>query len=62
MEELIRIGAYRLGTDPDVDRAIALNPKLEAFLGQRPEEHTPLDHSFTLLSQILTPQPDVTTI
>ena len=26
MEELIRIGAYRTGADPQVDRAIALNP------------------------------------
>ena len=34
MEELIKIGAYRTGADPIVDRAIALNPALEAFLGQ----------------------------
>src|SRR6201999_1405185 len=34
MEELIRIGAYRAGADPLVDRAILLNPDLEAFLSQ----------------------------
>src|SRR6185312_7943682 len=43
MEELIRIGAYRQGSDPDVDRAIALNPEIENFLRQDKEEYTPLD-------------------
>ena len=38
MEELIRIGAYRAGADAEVDRAIALNPALEAFLSQDKDE------------------------
>ena len=29
MEELIRLGAYRKGSDPKVDRAIAINPQFE---------------------------------
>ena len=53
MEELIRIGAYRTGADPDVDRAIILNPAVEDFLRQGKDEYTPLDESFTLLGQIL---------
>jgi flagellum-specific ATP synthase len=53
MEELIRIGAYRQGADPDVDRAIQLNPSLEAFLSQSPDEATSLESSFAALSQIL---------
>ncbi len=53
MEELIRIGAYRAGADPDVDRAIVLNPEIEQFLRQGKDEYTPLDESFTLLAQIL---------
>ncbi|WP_209721264.1 MULTISPECIES: flagellar protein export ATPase FliI [Asticcacaulis] len=53
MEELIRIGAYRQGADPDVDRAIILNPAVEDFLRQGKDEYTPLDESFTLLGQIL---------
>ena len=53
MEELIRIGAYRSGADPDVDRAIILNPAVEDFLRQGKDEYTPLDESFTLLGQIL---------
>jgi len=53
MEELIRIGAYRTGADPQIDRAIALNPALEAFLGQDKDEVTDLDTSFDKLAQIL---------
>jgi len=53
MEELIRIGAYRTGADPIVDRAIALNPALENFLGQDKDDHTPLSDSFTQLEAIL---------
>ena len=53
MEELIRIGAYRAGADPQVDRAILLNPALEAFLGQDKDEVTGLDESFDRLDAIL---------
>ncbi|MBV9511809.1 MAG: flagellar protein export ATPase FliI, partial [Caulobacteraceae bacterium] len=53
MEELIRIGAYRAGADPKVDRAIRLNPQLEAFLGQAKEEATRLDDCFIQLQAIL---------
>ena len=53
MEELIRIGAYRAGADPQVDRAIALNPALEAFLAQDKDEVTSLDAAFERLDGIL---------
>lgn len=53
MEELIRIGAYRAGADPQVDRAIALNPAIEAFLGQDKDEATGLEESFATLERIL---------
>lgn len=53
MEELIRIGAYRLGTDPVVDRAIRLNPDLEGFLSQAPDDFTSLDDAFARLGQIM---------
>ena len=53
MEELIRIGAYRTGSDPLVDRAITLNPAVEAFLGQDKDEVTSLSDSFSRLEQIL---------
>jgi flagellum-specific ATP synthase len=53
MEELIKIGAYRAGADPVTDRAIALNPALEAFLGQDKEDVTRMADSFNRLESIL---------
>ena len=53
MEELIKIGAYRMGADPNVDRAITLNPALEEFLRQDKNDHTPLSQSFERLETIL---------
>ena len=53
MEELIRIGAYRTGADPTIDRAIRLNGALEAFLAQDKDEVTSLDDAFTSLEAIL---------
>jgi flagellum-specific ATP synthase len=57
MEELIRIGAYRPGADAQVDRAILLNPALEEFLRQAPDEATSLDQSFEGLAAILDTAP-----
>jgi len=54
MEELIRIGAYRRGSDPLIDRAILLNPAMEALLTQTKDEATPLEVSFAHLNAILT--------
>jgi flagellum-specific ATP synthase len=57
MEELIRIGAYRPGADAQVDRAILLNPALEEFLRQAPDEATSLEQSFEGLAAILDTAP-----
>ena len=53
MEELIRIGAYRAGADPQIDRAIRLNPSLEGFLSQDKDETSTLDGAFESLDAIL---------
>jgi len=53
MEELIRLGAYKQGSDPRVDLAIQLYPKLEEFLRQKPEEQTDLDLGYELLEKAL---------
>jgi flagellum-specific ATP synthase len=53
MEELIRLGAYRKGSDPQVDRAIALTPALDAFLGQQREERTSIADGYAMLEAIL---------
>jgi len=53
MEELIRLGAYRAGTSPEVDDAIKLHEPLEAFLGQDKHESTALAQGYQQLEQIL---------
>ena len=41
-EDLIRIGAYKAGTDPVLDKAIAALPAIHSFLRQRPQERPAL--------------------
>ncbi len=53
MEELIRLGAYRKGSDPQVDRAIAFHPALEAFLSQDREETTTIAEGYRMLAAIV---------
>jgi len=53
MEELIRLGAYARGSNPEVDRAIAVNGPLEAFLAQGIDEAVSIEASFAALSEIL---------
>jgi flagellum-specific ATP synthase len=53
MAELIRLGAYKAGTNPEVDHAVKLYPQLEAFLTQRKDERTDLADGYTALSAIL---------
>jgi len=53
MEELIRLGAYRPGSSPDVDEAIGFHKPLEAFLGQRKDESTTLAEGYERLERIL---------
>ncbi|MCB9994570.1 MAG: flagellar protein export ATPase FliI [Hyphomicrobiaceae bacterium] len=53
MEELIRLGAYRKGSDAKVDRAIAKNPELEAFLSQQQGERTSLEEGYARLKAIV---------
>jgi flagellum-specific ATP synthase len=53
MAELIRLGAYRRGSDPRVDRAILLYDGIEAFLKQSPYEKTNLPDGYTQLAAIL---------
>lgn len=42
-EDLIRIGAYAAGTNPQLDTALKLEKELKALLRQRPEERTPFE-------------------
>jgi flagellum-specific ATP synthase len=53
MEELIRLGAYRAGSSPEVDEAIRLHEPLETFLRQRKDEVCGLAMGYRQLEQIL---------
>jgi flagellum-specific ATP synthase len=53
MEELIRLGAYRLGSSAEVDEAISLHGPLEDFLGQGKDEASTLAEGYRRLEQIL---------
>jgi len=53
MAELIQLGAYRPGTDPAVDQAIAARPALEALLAQDAGERSDLDADFARLAEAL---------
>jgi flagellum-specific ATP synthase len=53
MEEMIRLGAYRPGSNKEVDAAIALAPALEALLRQGKKELASSQSAFASLEQIL---------
>ncbi len=53
MEELVRLGAYRTGSNAEVDEAIKLNPVLEDFLRQAKDEVTSIEEGYRRLQQIV---------
>ncbi|NQV56995.1 MAG: flagellar protein export ATPase FliI [Rhodospirillales bacterium] len=53
MSELIRLGAYRQGSDQQVDEAIHYNPAIENFLRQTKNENTSLGESYRELAKLL---------
>ncbi len=53
MAEMIRLGAYKKGSDPKVDEAIALYPKIDAFMRQKKTERTLLPDCYKQLAAIL---------
>ncbi len=57
MAELIRLGAYRKGTNPEVDEAIHYYPRIEEFLRQGKDDHSDLDTCYKRLAEILRPPP-----
>ena len=53
MAELIRLGAYKKGSNRDVDEAIFYYPKIEAFLSQTKKEKITLEQGYKELADIL---------
>ncbi|MDP5110670.1 MAG: flagellar protein export ATPase FliI [Rickettsiaceae bacterium] len=53
MSEMIRLGAYKKGTDPEIDLSIGYYSKLEEFLNQRPDESCSMQETYQDLGKIL---------
>jgi len=51
-EDLIQVGAYEAGTNPDLDEAIRLRPGMEAILRQGSDESVPLHQSQAIVMQL----------
>jgi len=50
---MIRLGAYRAGSDATIDEAIRLHDGLEAFLGQDKDERSDFAAGYAELAAIL---------
>ena len=53
MAEMIRLGAYRKGSDPDVDSAMHFYPMIEDFIRQRKHEQSTIDQGYDQLAEVL---------
>ena len=53
MAELIRLGAYKKGSNKEVDEAIFYYPKIEAFLSQKKNEKITLAEGYMQLQEII---------
>lgn len=51
--DLVRLGAYRVGTDPETDLALRLAPKIEVVLRQQKGEVGSLDDAFRALGEAM---------
>ncbi|GAA3540247.1 flagellar protein export ATPase FliI [Zobellella aerophila] len=51
--DLISVGAYSPGQDPQLDRAVQLNPRLESFLQQRIDERAATEASQQAMAALL---------
>jgi len=53
MADMIRLGAYRRGSDPQVDESIKYHDALEAFLSQDKDDQADLQDGYDRLAEIL---------
>ena len=51
--DLIMVGAYEQGTDPELDRAIAIRPMMLEFLRQGATESCSIDQATAAMAQIV---------
>ena len=53
IKDLVRLGAYRAGHDPEADAAVQLAPRIEAVLRQRKGEISHVEQSFAALAEAI---------
>lgn len=53
VRDLLPLGAYVAGADPATDRAVALYPRIEAFLHQGVNEAAPLSATLAQLDGLM---------
>jgi len=51
-EDLVRIGAYKAGSDPDLDRALRARPALRAFMTQDAHEEVHFNEAMARLTKL----------
>jgi flagellum-specific ATP synthase len=56
MEEIVRLGAYRAGSNPEVDRAVQVAPQIEALLNQPKHQRGDATDAFASLAALLEDQ------
>jgi len=53
MEEIVRLGAYKAGSNAEVDRAVAIAPQIEAMLTQNKGDRGHADQAFADLNALV---------
>jgi flagellum-specific ATP synthase len=53
MEEIVRLGAYKAGSNAEVDRAVAIAPQIEAMLTQNKGDRGHADQAFAGLNALV---------
>jgi flagellum-specific ATP synthase len=53
MEDMISIGAYEAGSNPELDQVITLMPEIRRFLQQAPDEFSSNEESAQRLLQLV---------
>jgi len=56
-EDMINIGAYKKGSNRDIDYAVSMRGKMDAFRRQEPNETSDMNRDMDRLVQMMAPQP-----
>ncbi|MDQ6987646.1 MAG: FliI/YscN family ATPase [Mariprofundaceae bacterium] len=56
MEDMVNMGAYERGSNPELDKVIQRMPSIRAFLQQQQDEHVSLDDATRLLIETMASQ------